>query len=95
MALKLSKTISGEAVIQDKFLGASPVALTVTDDLYIKVERVIATKELANAVVSFTSPMINGTNSYEFKVALNGGNFIAQAYEYLKLLPEFADAIEC
>jgi len=35
------------------------------------------------------------TKAYSFKVSLSGDNFIAQAYEYLKTLPEFADAIDC
>ena len=30
-----------------------------------------------------------------FTPSLEGKNFIAQAYEYLKTLPEFADAVDC
>lgn len=32
---------------------------------------------------------------YSFIPLLNGDNFIAQAYEYLKTLPEYADIIDC
>lgn len=32
---------------------------------------------------------------YSFAPALEGDNFIKQAYLYLKTLPEFADAIDC
>jgi hypothetical protein len=30
-----------------------------------------------------------------FEPVLNGNNFIAQSYEYLKTLPEFAGATDC
>lgn len=33
--------------------------------------------------------------AYECNYDLNGGNPIAQAYEHLKTLPEFANAIDC
>jgi hypothetical protein len=32
---------------------------------------------------------------YYFVPDLNGKNFIAQAYDYLKTLPEFSGAIDC
>jgi hypothetical protein len=32
---------------------------------------------------------------YSFAPDLNGKNFIAQAYEHLKTLPEFAGATDC
>lgn len=36
-----------------------------------------------------------GTASYRFTPALEGDNFIKQAYKHLKALPEFADAVDC
>lgn len=33
--------------------------------------------------------------AYTFKPALEGENFIAQAYEHVKKLPEYADAKDC
>lgn len=33
-------------------------------------------------------------NSYSFSPNLNGNNFIAQAYEHLKTLPEFSGATD-
>ncbi len=33
--------------------------------------------------------------SFESSYALDGANPIKQAYEYLKTLPEFADAVDC
>ena len=35
------------------------------------------------------------TKRYGFFHDLNGKNFIAQAYNYLKTLPEFAGATDC
>jgi hypothetical protein len=32
---------------------------------------------------------------YEFTPNLEGANFIAQAYDHLKTLPEFSGAIDC
>jgi hypothetical protein len=32
---------------------------------------------------------------YNFVPSLEGANFIAQAYEYLKTLPEFKGATDC
>ena len=36
-----------------------------------------------------------GTKVFNFIPVLDGQNFIAQSYEYLKALPEFADAVDC
>jgi hypothetical protein len=35
------------------------------------------------------------TRVYNFVPSLEGENFIAQAYDYLKTLPEFANAVDC
>jgi len=35
------------------------------------------------------------TERYEFQPNLDGKNFISQAYEYLKTLAEFANAVDC
>jgi hypothetical protein len=59
-------------------------------DCYIKVEGVSASKEIASASVSFTKDELSIARVYEFVPAMDGGNFIAQAYEHLKTLPEFA-----
>lgn len=95
MALMITKTIVGQAVIKKDYLVTTPNDIDVSDNLYVKVERIITTKEAANAVVSFTGNNINGVNNYEFRVSLEGENFIRQAYLHLKTLPEFADAEDC
>lgn len=48
-------------------------------------------------VEKFTNDKQNiiDVENYSFVPNMNGENFIKQAYEYLKTLPEFADAQDC
>jgi len=62
---------------------------------YIKVESVSANKNSAQASVSFTDNGKAITKSYAFSPDMDGENFIKQTYNYLKTLPEFADAQDC
>jgi hypothetical protein len=65
---------------------------------YIRVEKVDASKTKAVAAVSFNNENADKnfiTKFYEFAPNINGKNFIAQAYDHLKTLPEFADATDC
>lgn len=67
-------------------------------DAYIKVTRVIGNKELITAtteVLSNNQERFYYTEAYEFKPDMDGSNFIKQAYNYLKTLPEFANATDC
>jgi hypothetical protein len=61
-----------------------------------KVVQVTVSKDKANANVHAISDgsTIDQTE-YRFNPTLDGKNFIAQAYEYLKTLPEFSGAIDC
>jgi hypothetical protein len=63
---------------------------------YIKVSEVRATKLSADAYVDFFIEDVDEgavlQQLFRFKPKLEGSNFIAQAYEHLKTLPEFADA---
>jgi len=67
-------------------------------DAYIKVRSVNLSKDAAQANVDIYKS--NGGDriiikQYDFIVDLAGKNAIAQAYEHLKTLPEFAGAEEC
>jgi len=64
-------------------------------DVYIKVGSVVVDKDSIMAKVSFTKDIKLTERSYSFPADLDGPNFIKQAYEYLKTLPEFANAIDC
>jgi hypothetical protein len=64
-------------------------------DAYIRVVSVSASKPMAEVMVEITENGTGYQNSYNFQPDLSDGaaNHIKQAYEYLKTLPEFADAI--
>lgn len=67
------------------------------NDVYIKVALIEGSKDqlIAN-VFYYKEP--NGTvlhrNQFSFAPSLEGLNFIAQSYEHLKTLPEFAGAAD-
>lgn len=65
----------------------------VAKNVYIKVASVNGGKDSMQAVVTGVcdeSLILN--ESYSFIPNLSGDNFIAQAYQHLKTLPEFAGA---
>ena len=96
MALQKTMTIPVTVVKAALFgvIGETQSSETI-NDVYIKVVRVSGSKEKAVADVSFSSQNFSGSKSYEFAPEMVDKNFIAQAYEYLKTLPEFADAQDC
>jgi len=90
MALKKTFTQT-----QAPFSGSLEIA-----DAYWRIEQVIATKNEVQCVVTINKKdgdtIEQVTNKrYSFTPDLVGKNFIAQAYEHLKTLPEFAGAIDC
>lgn len=93
MALRKNISITANVNVQDNGIGGSASA-SVTDSVYIKVATVNAAKENAIATVTFSSDKITGERQYNFQVNLNSENFIAQAYEHLKTLPEFLGATD-
>jgi hypothetical protein len=65
---------------------------------YIRVEKVDASKSKATVSISFNNEDASknfAVKFYEFSPKLYGPNFIEQAYDHLKTLPEFAGAIDC
>jgi len=49
----------------------------------------------AIAFVDATQLQPVASQTHYFVPDLNGGNFVAQAYAYLKTLPEFEGAVDC
>ena len=90
LSKKFNQTVNVYAETEMGRLDAGEMNLT--KDLYIKVVSVQGTKETVAANVTFSDT--SKTSVYEFTPDLNGGNFIKQAYEHLKTLPEFSDAID-
>jgi hypothetical protein len=69
-------------------------------DSYVRVQAVqVINKTEACADVVYQSAKENlisyQTRIVRFTYALDGKNVLAQAYEYLKTLPEFAGAFDC
>lgn len=66
---------------------------------YIKVNAVSGGKDQMVADVVFFKGGADGKRlksaGYIFKPELEGGNFIKQAYKFLKTLPEFSGAEDC
>lgn len=67
----------------------------VLSNAYVKVCSVEGTKKDLRISVQITSGEKTMGKSFNFSPNMDGRNFIAQAYEYLKTLPEFAGATDC
>lgn len=98
MALQHTITVSGTGTIKTEdgvvVLGDRSEALA---SACIKVETVEASKDIASISVSITgSTGSKIARKYTFtpSVASGSENFIKQAYEHLKTLPEFAGAAD-
>lgn len=99
MALTQTIQVTGNGFIVSNGTN-HPVAniSTTYDDCYIKVAEITANKTEGQAVVVFTKEANNSIlfeRSFLFPINLVGDNFIKQAYEHLKTLPEFANATDC
>lgn len=100
MALKINKQTIDKSAVVDRGIFyevlESPVQKQV--ELYVRVDKVHAGKDSAVALVAFcdmaTKQNIFGA-AYEFAVVIDGDNFIKQAYQHMKTLPEFAGAVNC
>jgi hypothetical protein len=73
---------------------------TEIKNAYIKVAEVLFSKKKAIGKVHFYKdgtelPISIDTFIFDSSVSDNSKNAIAQGYEYLKTLPEFADAVDC
>jgi len=95
MALQKVFTLTGVSETKGDFWHISQKKESFNSDCYVKVESISGGKDKLVALVSFTSEKIKGKKSYEFSPSLDGRNFIAQAYEHIKTLPEFAGATDC
>ena len=68
------------------------------NEAYIKVETLIGNKTQIRIDVSVhkkQGEQIVDRKNYFFAPNLDGNNFIAQAYEHIKTLPEFAGYMDC
>lgn len=100
MALAINKQIIDKGAVVDRgiFFEVLQTPAQRQVELYVRVDKVHADKDTAVALVSFcnieSKQNIFGA-SYNFQVALSGDNFIKQAYDHIKNLPEFVGAKDC
>ena len=99
MALKKAITVSGMGFISGiGIVVKTGETTTITPPLYIKVESVAGDKANIKAAVTFKDEATGEylmRKDYNLAPNMDSGNFIAQAYAYLKTLPEFANATDC
>jgi len=97
MALRKIITLEGKVVVQTAMGNIEEGTRSVSFPAYIKVVSVNGTKNEISAIVSFTSEDKNLFKQYQVPVSIepSSSNFITQAYEYLKTLPEFSGAENC
>jgi hypothetical protein len=99
MALKKAITVSGIGFVSGVDIVVKTGNTTATTSpLYIKVESVFGDKANIKASVTFTDETTNEKlmrKDFSFVPSMDGGNFIAQAYNHIKTLPEFAGATDC
>jgi hypothetical protein len=96
MAITKTLTIKGtiNKVINGWNAGQEEVEVSVPD-AYIKVASVAGDKNSVVAHVIIVSGDYLSHRNESFVPNLDGPNFIKQAYEHLKTLPEFANATDC
>jgi hypothetical protein len=106
MALRKTWTVQAGTMIKASMLGvaASQIASKfvplaqdfVVEDAYIKIANIHGDKNgmlLKYSVIVGANAIDDGYTS--FVPFLQGNNFIAQGYDHLKTLPEFAGATDC
>jgi hypothetical protein len=94
MALQKQINFTGNSVISTQEFSFDDGEKTFDMNCYIKIVRLDGNKENIRCVVSFSEGDIVFFKNYNFIPNMDGGNFIKQAYEYLKTLPEFASAAD-
>ena len=98
MALRKTISAEGKSVIKTSTgdiieNGTQQVSFSA----YIKVVGLSGDKNQVTANVNFKSDVQQFSKQYSVPVSVENGasNFIAQVYEHLKTLPEFAGATDC
>lgn len=93
MALKKNITVSGLMQLHTDAGALEQDGYQITmGGAYIKVQTVSASKDMATAFVTISGPegRIDRKHQFTPSVADGAQNFIKQAYEHLKTLPEYA-----
>jgi hypothetical protein len=97
MALRKIIETQGKVVIDTPSGNIDAGSQKLSFSAYIKVLNVSGDKSEIIANVVFKNDAYQFTKQYQIPVSVETGalNFIAQAYNYLKTLPEFSNAEDC
>ena len=97
MALKQIKTYEGQNVLSTKVGSIAKGDGEESLSMYIKIKAIEGSKTSMIAIVEFSNEKLKYLSRYECPVSIedNAPNNIKQAYQHLKTLPEFTDAIDC
>jgi hypothetical protein len=97
MALRKTLNLEGKVIVKTPIGEIDNGVQNLSVPAYIKVVAVSGDKLKLNAVVSFKGDTHSFNKNYELTASVADGssNFIAQVYEHLKTLPEFAGATDC
>jgi hypothetical protein len=97
MALRKIIEAEGKSIIQTSIGNIENGTQRVSFSAYVKVTNISGNKTEIVANVSFKGDSQQFNKQYQLPVFIDSGakNFIAQAYDQLKLLPEFAGAEDC
>jgi hypothetical protein len=97
MALRKIVDVEGQVLIQTPMGMISNGVQRISFSAYIKADSFSGDKENLVANVSFKGETQEFVKQYQIPLSVEAGstNFIAQIYEHLKTLPEFAGAENC
>jgi hypothetical protein len=97
MALRKIIETEGSSVLQTPLGAIENGTQRVSFSAYVKVASIAGNKTEIIASVQFVGDAAKFTKQYQVFVSVEDSapNFIAQVYQYLKTLPEFAGAEDC
>jgi hypothetical protein len=85
--LTLTDNFGVDVTLADTYIQILKVDYTKTDNKFIG--------NLTYYIKNKERTQILFVDTKQFNLTLDGVNFVQQAYEHLKTLPEFADATDC
>lgn len=97
MALRKTISVTGDTFMTINSGQISLGEQTTSFSAYCKIMRLSGNKNQAAVLVEFSSNNYRFSDTFDVSLSTEEGsaNFIAQAYNHLKTLPEFAGATDC
>ena len=97
MALRKIIEVEGEAFVSTESGNISLGPQKTAFSAYCKITNINTNKERGRVVIECTDRNYTVSKAYnvQFSVDENAPNFVKQAYEYLKTLPDWKDATDC